>query len=131
MPWFPDLEAARQLYPRHPKKPAERLLFYEGIQTRDTATLAASFDGQPDIDDPRVGHIDDIGRFSDYVSRVREWLDTEVTATEAVALTHGDDRSIEEAALRLASGETIGVAIATDFAPNGKMQRVRVYYARA
>ena len=83
MPWFPDLEAARQLYPHHPANPVERLLYYEGFRTLDAATLAESFADQPDVDDPRVGHVEGLDAFTSYVTALQGWLDAEVTATKA------------------------------------------------
>jgi hypothetical protein len=131
MPWFPDLEAARQLYPRHPANPVERLLYYDGIRMRDAATLAASFAGEPDVDDPRLGHVRGVDAFTSYVTAVHHWLDAEVTATDSVSRTHTKERSVEEVRLRLANGDSIGAAIAADLAGDGKMQRIRIYYARS
>lgn len=131
MPWLPDLEAARQLYPRHPAKPVERLLYYEGLQTLDAATLAESFADEPDVDDPRLGHIEGLDAFTRYVTAVQGWLHEEVTATDSVSLTHSEERSVEEVRLRLANGDSVGVAIAADLAADGKMQRIRMYYARS
>jgi len=129
MPWLPDLEAARQLYPKR-TTPGPRLPFYDGMREHDAAMLAESFANRPHVDDPRFGAVDDTDGFVRYVEQVRSWLEEQVAAADPVALTLQKDRSVEERLVRLTSGGTLAVAIVTSFNEHGKIKANTVYYGR-
>lgn len=130
MPWLPDLEAARLLYP--PKEPrAARMPFFGGIRELDSETLAASFAAEPLIDDPRHGRIASRGAFDAYVSSMRDWLrDQTAGQVDPVRLTLTASRSVEEVSVRL-RGEhpELPVAIVTELAEDGRLIAIRVYHS--
>jgi hypothetical protein len=127
MPWIPDLEAARQLYPRHPSA-VERVPFYDGIRAWDAATLARSFIQDPRIADPRFGPVDGIDEFQRYVEQVKQWLESAVASTEKTDLVIEDDRGVEELTVHYKNGGTLAVAIATSFGRDGRLGPIRIYY---
>lgn len=104
--------------------------FYEGIVASDAHTLAASFAGQPLIEDPRLGRIQERDGFEQYVAETKRWLRSVSTGVDAVLLTRAGGRSVEEVSIRLRGDHPeLPVAIVTDFAANGLIDAIRVYHS--
>jgi hypothetical protein len=133
MPWFPELSMARAISDRLEHEQAEathRLGFYEGILGADVETLASSFTEQPLIDDPRVGRVEGLDAFEQYLTETKRWLGEISTGIDPVLLTKAGDRSVEEVSIRLSGDHPeLPVAIVTDFAVNGLINAIRVYHS--
>ena len=125
MPWFPELEAGRALAAR-----AERLPFFAGIESRDAEQLARSFAAEPLVDDPRHGRVNGSDAFARYVEAQRAWLREDTAGVDPVRLTLTPERSVEEVSVRLPGDHPeLPVAIATDFADDGRLRAIRVYHS--
>src|SRR5688500_17955069 len=85
-----------------PTKDVPRVPFLEGILDRSPEQLAASFIGEPSIDDPRHGRVEGRDAFGRYVAAMRDWLTSETTGVvQDVRVTREAGRFVEEAAVGL------------------------------
>lgn len=108
-----------------------RLPFLEGILDRSPEQLAASFIGEPLVDDPRHGRVEGRDAFGRYVAAMRDWLTSETTGVvQDVRVTRAAGRFVEEVAVGLPGDHPeLPIAVVSDVADDGRLRAVRVYHS--
>ena len=97
----------------------------------DYQQLRDLFAGPPLIDDPRLGRIEDIDGFKQFVAESHQWLTQRRARIEPVAETATDTRVVEERVLSLTQDGAaipLPIAIVSDIA-QGLLTFVRVYHS--
>jgi len=97
----------------------------------DYQQLLDLFAGAPLIDDPRLGRIEDIDGFKQFVAGSHQWLTQRRARIEHIAATQTDTRAVEECVLHLVQDGVaipLPVAIVSDIA-QGLLTFARVYHS--
>jgi hypothetical protein len=97
----------------------------------DEVGLRALFEGAPRVNDPRLGWVDE-GRFDQFVENSYLGLLERSASVEHVSTTATAAGATEECVLRLVrygSAVALPVAIASDTAPDARLESIRVYHS--
>ena len=131
MPWFAELSTpTRSGSPL--RSPPLLVPFYEGILGMEPEGLLASWADQPNLDEPRAGHIEGAEAFLEWVRQTHRWLVKADAAVRPVYLIVTQARTVEEVALDLTfKGERreLPVAIVAERNPDGQLTAIRVYHS--
>jgi hypothetical protein len=131
VPWFSE-GLLSEGAPSPVADSGQMVAFYQGILQLRSEVLLASWSGPPHIDDPRIGSVDGVADFVDYVKCIREWLVVSDAVVHAVATLSSAERSIEEVRLDLdVAGERrdLPVAVAAEWGADHHLSSIRVYHS--
>jgi hypothetical protein len=137
MPWMREVFTAPIAEARRAEGEAcanDAIAYYEGILVGQPTALVRSFAAQPQVDDPRVGHVEGVRELHAFVSGTVDWLRERDAVVENVALTLTECRTVEEVVLHLLLGDEGGrvelpVAIVSDRNPDRTLKAIRVYHS--
>ena len=128
MPWSPELADGRQ-----PSRNATGPIpFYDGILGVNPDALLGSWAGEPDVDDPRSGHVVGVEAFTTWVKHTREWLIGAGAVVRPVHLIVTASRTVEEVGLDLTldgARRELPVAVVGERRGDGRLTAVRVYHS--
>jgi hypothetical protein len=97
----------------------------------DEVGLRALFEGAPRVNDPRLGWVEE-GRFDQFVENSHLGLLERSASVEHLSTTATATGATEECVLRLSrygSAVALPVAIASDTAPDARLESIRVYHS--
>ena len=97
----------------------------------DEAGLRALFDGAPRVNDPRLGWVEE-ERFDQFVENSHLGLRERDASVEHLSTTATAGGATEECVLRLTrygSSVSLPVAIASDTAPDARLESIRIYHS--
>jgi hypothetical protein len=97
----------------------------------DGAGLRALFDGAPRVNDPHLGWVED-ARFDQFVENSHQGLRERSATVEHVSTTATASGATEECVLRLVrygNAVLLPVAIASDTAPDARLESIRIYHS--
>ena len=97
----------------------------------DLNQLLNLFDGEPSLNDPRLGHIEGAREFERFVEVTRDWLRQRKARVEHLVTTQTDVRAVEECILHLVQDDVLvplPVAIVGDIV-SGALTSIRIYHS--
>jgi hypothetical protein len=135
MPWAPELFSASAVERLKRKDRREHLVtvpYFDGILTRDTDALVASFAGEPEVHHPVRGRVKGARAFMQYVDDTLDWLADRNAEVEDRGHTVLETRGFEEVVIRLDGDDgriELPAAIVADHRSGSRLDELRVYYS--
>ena len=105
--------------------------YFDRLLAADTEGIAAAFAGEPQVDDPRAGHVAGRAALAHFVAESAAWLAGWAARVEPVALTATAERAVAEVILHLdlpTGPWGLPVAVVADRDPAG-LRAIRVYHS--